>query len=221
MITILTHVGVLLLSYLIGAIPFGFLFVWFIKRKDITQEGSGRTGGTNAMRAGGVAAGILTGLLDVIKGAATVWIVRRVMPGQPWMDVLAPIMAILGHNYSIFLIERGRDERLKLRGGAGGATCGGGVFGLWPGAAFILLPFAFLVWYGVGYASITTLAIGLLSILIFLYRSWMGLSPWQYIFYGIIAELILLWALRPNLIRLRNGTERLHGWRARRQKKQD
>jgi len=44
----------------------------------------------------------------------------------------------------------------------------------------------------------------------------MGVSPWQYILYGVFAEIILLWALRPNIRRLLNGTERLIGWRARR-----
>ena len=105
-----------------------------------------------------------------------------------------------------------------MHGGAGGAAAGGGAFGLWPPAGFILIPFALLVWYGTGYASVTTLSVGLVTIVIFAARAVLGLGPWEYILYGILAEILLVWALRPNLIRLRNGNERLVGWRARHNK---
>jgi glycerol-3-phosphate acyltransferase PlsY len=75
----------------------------------------------------------------------------------------------------------------------------------------ILIPFAFLVWYGVGYASITTLSVGLVSILILGVRAALGLGPWEYVLYGVLAEALLVWALRPNIKRLVEGTERRHG----------
>jgi glycerol-3-phosphate acyltransferase PlsY len=82
----------------------------------------------------------------------------------------------------------------------------------------IILPLGAAIWYGIGYASITTISVGLLSIIIFSIRAITGASPWIYVLYGVLIEIVMLWALRPNLTRLRNGTERLHGWRARRQK---
>jgi acyl phosphate:glycerol-3-phosphate acyltransferase len=209
-------VGVLLLSYLIGSVPFGLVVVFFISGKDIRTVESGRTGGTNAMRAAGLLAGIFTAILDFLKGACTVWIARALMPGTPWLDALAPFMAVVGHNFSIFLLEK-KEARIHLRGGAGGATCVGGSFGLWPISLLIILPFALAIWYGIGYASITTISIGLITIIIFAVRAASGSSPWVYVLYGVLAELMMLWALRPNLVRLKNGTERLHGWRARRQ----
>jgi glycerol-3-phosphate acyltransferase PlsY len=131
------------------------------------------------------------------------------------MHVFAPIVAIVGHNYSIFLMEREPGGRLHLRGGAGGAAAGGGAFGLWPPVAFILVPLSLLVWYGIGYASIATLGVGLITIIVFAIRAALGRGPWEYIIYGVLAEILLIWALRPNIRRLMDGSERRHGLPAR------
>ncbi len=203
---------VIVLSYIIGSIPFGWIVVWLFARKDVRQVASGRTGGTNAMRAAGFGAGLLTAILDILKGASTVWLARAVTDNS-WIHILAPLAAILGHNYSIFLIERTENGRIRLRGGAGGAPCAGGAFGLWPWSLAIIIPLGFLIFFGVGYASVTTMSIALIALLIFLVRAWLGLAPWQYILYGILAEGLLLWALRPNIQALRQGRERFHGWR--------
>jgi glycerol-3-phosphate acyltransferase PlsY len=77
-----------------------------------------------------------------------------------------------------------------------------------------------LIVYGIGYASLATMSIPLVATLVFAYRAWIGASPWQYVVYGVLTEILLIWALRPNIRRLLNGTERLVGWRARRRKKQ-
>jgi glycerol-3-phosphate acyltransferase PlsY len=210
MIRILIDASLLAGSYIIGAIPFGLIVVYLMTGKDIRSVASGRTGGTNAMRAAGPIAGILTAGLDIFKAAGTVW-VAQALSGNVWIHALAPIAAILGNNYSIFLVERENDGHLHFRGGAGGAAAGGGTFGLWAPAGFILIPFAFLVWYGVGYASITTLSVGLISIIILGVRAALGLAPWEYVLYGVLAEALLIWALRPNIKRLLDGTERRHG----------
>jgi acyl phosphate:glycerol-3-phosphate acyltransferase len=206
----LIFAGILLAGYIFGSIPFGLIVVKIISGKDIRTIASGRTGGTNAMRAAGPWAGVLTAVLDILKAAVTVWLAQA-LTSNVWMHALTPIAAILGHNYSIFLMEHGPDGRVRLRGGAGGAAAGGGAFGLWPPAAFILIPFGLLVWYGIGYASITTLSIGLITIAIFAVRAALGLGPWEYIIYGIVAEILMVWALRPNIKRLKEGTERRHG----------
>ncbi len=143
----LIYAGILFGGYVFGSIPLGLIVVKLMSGKDIRTIASGRTGGTNAMRAAGPWAGVLTAVLDILKAAATVWLARALTPNV-WMHALTPIAAILGHNYSIFLMERGPDGRVRLRGGAGGAAAGGGAFGLWPPAAFILIPFGLLVWYG-------------------------------------------------------------------------
>ena len=212
---ILKYIGIFIGAYILGAIPFGLIIVKLMTGKDIRVVESGRTGGTNAMRAAGLGAGILTAALDIIKGASGVWLARA-LGGNIWMEVLAPVAIILGHNYSIFLIERNGDGRWHLRGGAGGAPSLGGAFGLWPWALLIIIPIGFLIFFGIGYASVTTMSVALMAIIIFAVRAALGLSPWQYVLYGVLAEILLVIALRPNIKRLMAGTERLHGWRAKR-----
>lgn len=212
MIQILIDSGLVVLSYLFGSIPFGLLIVKLMTGKDIRQVASGRTGGTNAMRAAGLWAGLLTALMDVFKGASAVWITKAIT-SNVWVHILVPIVVILGHNYSIFLAERSEDGRLHLRGGAGGAPSLGGALGLWSPSLLIILPIGILIYFGVGYASVTTMSVALIAAMIFLVRFYMGISPWQYILYGIIAELLLVWALRPNIQALIEGRERFHGWR--------
>jgi acyl phosphate:glycerol-3-phosphate acyltransferase len=208
--SLLIDLGILLASYLFGSTPVGLIVVKLATGKDIRTIASGRTGGTNVMRAAGAWAGALTAVLDIFKAAATVWLAQSVTSNL-WIHALAPIAAVLGHNYSIFLIERSPAGRIQLRGGAGGAAAGGGAFGLWPPIGLILIPLAVLVWYGIGYASITTLSIGVAAIIVFGMRALLGVGPWAYVIYGFLVEMLMLWALRPNLKRLREGTERRHG----------
>jgi len=202
---------------LLGAIPFGLIIVKVGTGKDVRKVESGRTGGTNAYRAAGLWAGVLTGLLDGAKGAVAVWVAAGLsswLGGTAFGLVCAGVGAILGHNYSIFLAERGEDGRWRLRGGAGGATAAGGAVGLWWPSIFLIVPGAVLTLYFTGYASVATLSIPLMALIVFAVRAYMGYGPWAYVLYGVLAEIILMWALRPNLKRLINGTERLVGPRA-------
>ncbi|MBN1451431.1 MAG: glycerol-3-phosphate acyltransferase [Anaerolineales bacterium] len=215
---IVIGMGVLLLSYIIGAIPFGWLIVKLKTGQDIRLIESGRTGGTNAMRAAGFWAGLLTAIMDILKGAVAVWASKALIPDVHLWHVLAPIAAILGHNYSIFVPKRDEQGRIVgLRGGAGGAPAVGGAFGLWGPSIFIIFPLGALVFFTVGIASITTMSVAFFAFIIFAVRTWLGLTPWIDILYGVLAELLLIWALRPNLKKLFSGQERivkqsLHGW---------
>lgn len=216
--TPLNIVGVLLLSYIIGSIPFGLLLVRAIKGEDIRKIQSGRTGGTNAMRAAGFWVGLSTSLLDILKGASGVWLAKLLIPGNLWIQVIAPLFVIIGHNYSVFLIERNPEGNIRFGGGAGGAPCLGGSVGLWGYSFFIIFPLAALILFGIGYASVATMSIALISSVLFGVLAAFFKFPWEYIVYGLLAELILIWALRPNIRRLLNGTERLVGWRAKKLK---
>lgn len=209
---------VLVLSYLIGSIPVGWIIVKIGTGRDIRRIESGRTGGTNAMRAAGVVAGLLTALGDALKGFAPFWLIPWLIPVDTpmrvWIQVAAPLLAIMGHNYSIFLLEKRSDGRLQLRGGAGGAPCLGGSASLWPWSAVFILPIGVLVFLLIGYASVTTLSVALISVGVFTYLAIVHQTPWQFILYGVLSFLIVGWALRPNLVRLINGNERVVGLRA-------
>ncbi len=224
---ILTDIGIIMLAYIFGSIPFGLLVVKLKTGKDIREIESGRTGGTNAMRAAGFGAGLLTAILDILKGAASVWAAQAISPDDQLIHVLAPIAAIVGHNYSIFLAEKDERGRLRLRGGAGGAPSVGGAFGLWAPSLAIIFPLGALVYFTVGYASIATMSVAVFAIIVFGIRAWMGLMPWTDVLYGLFAFMLLVWALRPNIQKLFSGDERLikyslHAWiKSRREKARD
>lgn len=222
---IVFDMGIILLSYIFGSVPFGLLIVKLKTGKDIREVESGRTGGTNAMRAAGFWAGFATALLDILKGAASVWVAQRLTPDSHWVHVVAPLAAILGHNYSIFLPRRDENGKfIGLTGGAGGAPSVGGAMGLWPASILIILPLGMLTFFTLGIASVTTIAVALFAIIIFAFQALQGNLPWIDVWYGVGAEILLVWALRPNLKKLFGGNERvvkysLNGWlRARREK---
>jgi len=214
---LLTGIGVVIIGYILGSIPFGLLIVKIKTGKDVRMVESGRTGGTNVVRAAGFGAGLLTAILDILKGAASVWVAQALLPGNPWVHVLAPLAAILGHNYSLFLIKRDENGKLRFYGGAGGAPALGGAMGLWLPIFPIVLAAGAFIWFTLGIASLTTMAIGLVVTIVFAVYSWQGLLEPVNIWYGVIAELFLIWALRPNIKKLLAGNERvvkfsLNGW---------
>lgn len=214
---IVINLGVIFFAYVFGSIPFGLLVVKIKTGKDIREVESGRTGGTNAMRAAGFWAGFTTAMLDILKGAGAVWFAKWVTPAE-WVHVVTPLAAILGHNYSLFLPEWDTNGRLvRLRGGAGGAPSVGGAMGLFPSSILVILPLGMLTFFSIGIASVTTLAVAFFAIIVFAFQAMQEHLPWAYVWYGVGAELLLMWALRPNLKKLIKGEERvvklsLNGW---------
>lgn len=206
-------------AYLIGSIPFGFIFVKLISGEDLRNIQSGRTGTTNTLRAAGFGPALLTFLFDLGKGAIPV-IIAKDLPAlnNPWLLILIPLLVIVGNNYSIFMFRKDKEGNLRYGGGAGGAACLGGAIGLWWPSALIIISIGVLIYYFVGYASVGTMWVALGTSIIFAYRALTLGSPWAYAVYGLAAEGLLIISLRPNIIRLLNGTERLIGFRARKLK---
>jgi len=202
------------IGYICGAIPFGFWYVRVAKKTDIRDVGSGRTGGTNAYRAAGPVIGLLTGLSDIIKGFAAIWLTRLLLQGAlgetwlPWALATAAVMAVIGHNWSVFL---------KWGGGAGTTPNVGWATALW----WPVFPIALLVMgitlVGVGMASVISLIVAAILPIIFAVRYLIGIdSTAAYMVGGIASAAVVTWALRPNIKRLIEGTERVVGPRARR-----
>jgi len=214
---ILFDIGAVVIGYILGSVPFGLLIVKLKTGKDIRKVESGRTGGTNAVRAAGLGAGLLTAILDILKGAGAVWIAQAISPGNHLIHVLAPLATILGHNHSIFLAERDENGTLRLRGGAGGAPAVGGAMGLWLPMFPIVVAAGAVVWFTIGIASLATMTIPIIVIIVFAIRAALGQQDPVDIWYGVVAEILLLWALRPNIQKLLAGNERvikysLNGW---------
>ena len=205
-------------GYLLGSIPTGVLLVRLSTGKDLRREHSGRTGGTNAARTAGAWAGIGTAVGDGLKATGAVLLAHALTGGQPWVEAATGIAAVLGHNYSLFLAER-RDGRIRLRGGAGGAPTVGAAIGLWAPSALFMIPTGIGVLLLIGYASVATISVGVAATVVFLVRAAIGAGPWGYVLFGPVVVLLLLVALKPNLERLRLGTERVVGLRAWRKKR--
>jgi glycerol-3-phosphate acyltransferase PlsY len=188
--------GIALASYLIGSIPTGVLLAR-LKKVDVRATGSGNIGATNVARSAGKTLGLLTLLLDALKGALPVLIARSVLTADaaaPYAAIVAALAAVAGHVFPV---------TLGFRGGKGVATALGALLALAP-LSLPLPLLAFVIGFGVtrqvsagsicaamaapfgavvaGYPPIVSTAVALLSVLI-LYRH------------------------RENMARIRAGTE--------------
>ncbi|MCA9982730.1 MAG: glycerol-3-phosphate acyltransferase [Anaerolineales bacterium] len=210
-----------LIGYIAGSIPNGFIMVKLIKGIDIREVGSGRTGGTNSMRAAGFPVGFAVSIMDVLKGALGVWVTQFLLvqlgvsshePLLIWAQICAGIFSVVGHNWSIFL---------GFRGGAGtGPNVGWATAIWWPffPISLVVMPLMLVL---VGMASLASIVMGVVIPVFFtiLYFTRVIDSP-IYILGGLITLGIVLWALRPNIGRMLRGEERLVGPRARRKQQQ-
>lgn len=117
----------ILIAYFLGSIPFGFILVRAVRGEDVRNTGSGNIGATNVGRSS-LSLGILTLILDALKGLAAVYLVKHLFADRPALAAMAAFFAILGHMFPLWL---------RFRGGKGVAT------GL--GAFFLLAPKSVLV----------------------------------------------------------------------------
>jgi len=185
-------------GYALGSIPTGVLAARWWRGVDVRSVGSGRTGGTNVLRAAGWKAALLTALADCLKATLAVQVARW-LGGPPLMLALAGTAAVVGHNYSLFL---------GFRGGAGTAPSIGGALALWPRSAAIVVLTALIAIVATRYASVGSIVVALALPGIFAVRAALGLGPWDYLVYGLLTSALALWALRPNIRRLLRGEER-------------
>jgi glycerol-3-phosphate acyltransferase PlsY len=217
----MTKIIMLILAYLIGTIPSGFIYVKLKTGQDVRTIQSGRTGGTNSMRAAGVGIGIATMVTDFAKGAAAVFLAKALLPEHAWIHVLSGLLVIIGHNYNIFMSTKDENGKWKIGGGAGGSPALGATTALWLPSFLIAFPLAFIGLYFIGYASVATIISGSSALIIFIVTGLMGITPLSYIVYGAGALTLLLISLKENIKRLKNGTERMHGYRARKKKTEE
>ncbi|MBN1955038.1 MAG: glycerol-3-phosphate acyltransferase [Anaerolineae bacterium] len=186
------------LGYLFGSIPVGYLLVGWVRGVDVRTVGSGRTGGTNVMRAAGWPLALATGVGDVLKGGLPV-LIAKWLNCPPLIHALTGVLAVVGHNYSLFL---------SFRGGAGTGTSIGSAMGLWPWSGLLTIPSLFGIIAITRRASMGSIALALAIPTVFVVRAALGLGPWAYVVHGIVTALLTLWSLRPNIQRLLHGEER-------------
>lgn len=190
----------LLVGYLIGGIPFGWLIAKLWKGVDLREVGSGNIGATNAYRVLGPVAGIIVFLLDTAKGSAPI-LLGNVFD---WDGISAGIGAIVGHSFSPYL---------RGKGGRAVATSLGVFLALSPWASLC----AFATW---GALVLITRYVSVASVLgsLSLPLVWMWVFKTNDIVHGValLAALWIAWKHRPNFQRLRAGTEpRVNLWEKR------
>ena len=188
------------LAYLLGSFPTGYL-LGRLRGVNVMELGSGRTGGTNVFRSAGLVAALLTGLLDIGKGALAVWLAGKIS-AYPATQVLAGAAVILGHNYSLFL---------GFRGGAGVGTSLGALGAIyWPAAIGLVILLLVLI-AATRYASLGSLIVTTLMPIVLFALALYGELSLTYIAYGVLAWIIIVFAHKSNIVRLLHGTERRLG----------
>jgi glycerol-3-phosphate acyltransferase PlsY len=193
----LLSIGVLICAYLLGSTPVGLLLVRVTTHKDVHRIGSGRTGGTNVMRAAGPWVALLAVSGDVLKGLLSVLLARWVVR-IPAVEAPASFLAVLGHNYSIFI---------GFKGGAGTMTTIGSATALWPWISIVVAAVGIPTLAITRYALLGSIAVALATPITFALRAWLWDAPWAYLIHGLGTAALTLWSLRPNIQRLAKGDE--------------
>ena len=182
-----------LASYLLGSVPTGLILGKFLWHTDLREHGSHNIGATNAWRILGKGPGMLIFLCDFMKGYLSVALVDSLV-GTPIIMVMAGILAVLGHSYSLFL---------GFKGGKGVATGLGVIAILMPQVTAVV----FLVWLAIVYATRyvslgSCIAAALVPVL-----AWLWALPREYLAFGLLAAVLIIIRHRSNIQRLLNGTE--------------
>jgi len=198
-----------LVAYLLGSIPFGLIFGRAIAHVDIRKYGSGNIGATNVLRTLGLKAGIPTLIMDLAKAALAVWVGMLVIGDESLvmygLDVhvqaaqaVSALMAVVGHNWSIYL---------KFKGGKGVATFIGGLLVINPIVAIIGAGIGIVVVLATRYVSLGSI-LGSLAVLVIIgAMTALALVAPVYLVYILVAVAIIVYQHRANIQRLQAGKE--------------
>jgi len=201
----LTFAVVVIGSYLLGSIPFGYL-AGRLAGIDIRNCGSGNVGATNVIRTLGKSYGYPVFALDLLKGFGAVkmsiLIATRVQSewNSPEMfGIVAAISSVLGHSFPVWL---------RFKGGKGVATSAGALLALAPVAALIGVAIWILTFWLTRYVSVASIAAAAALPLIILITSWLSEHSGKSLFYSSVClAAVVIWRHRSNLSRLMRGTE--------------
>lgn len=193
----------IVLAYAIGSIPFGYLIVRLVGKGDVRETGSGGTGATNVTRSAGRWAGVLTLLLDVLKGVFVIWFLCACNPHSEgdWVIALSAVAIIVGHCFPVWL---------RFRGGKGVATALGVFLILSPFAvlyaALLFVPVVWLTRY-VSLGSILAVITIPVCIWVFPERTARTIDFEPLLTSSILISALIVFMHRANIARLVRGTE--------------
>lgn len=180
-------------AYLIGSIPFGYIFTRLFRQVDIRQYGSGNIGATNVLRLLGWRAALPVFLLDLGKGSAAV-LLARACSSETAVVLAAALAVLVGHCFSLFL---------KFKGGKGAATGIGLLIPLSGSVCASVVLLAGIVIALTRYVSLGSI-IGAFSLPLFLL--FFNYEP-LYLIFGAAMALLVIFRHRENIRRLLSGTE--------------
>ncbi len=192
-------VVILFYSYLLGAIPFGYLLSRFRYHIDIRKKGSGNIGATNVVRVIGVLPGFIVLILDAFKGYLSIKITQLYGPQYIYISGL---MAIIGHCWPVYL---------KFKGGKGVATTIGVLLGLnlvYLVYVIIIFLLVFIITRIVSISSLIS-AVGLPLIVYFKHHDL------RTVYMLSIYSIIIIYRHKPNILRLLQGKEKKISFRKR------
>jgi glycerol-3-phosphate acyltransferase PlsY len=188
-------------SYLLGSIPFGYILMFVFHGQDVRKTGSGNIGATNVARSSPML-GVLTLVLDALKGLAAVSITRAVFPGQGVLAGVAALCAIVGHVFPIWL---------KFRGGKGVATGLGTFIILAPKAVLVMVAIFVAIVLTFRYVSLGSIvAVALFPLLAWLLDGYRN-KPLTLAFIATASVLVIA-KHHENISRLLTGTETRFQW---------
>ncbi len=186
------QIGLLLLSYVGGSIPFGLIFAKIFSNKDIRRIGSGNIGTANVIRNAGLLAGLLTFLFDFLKGLIPVLVALHYY--NVLLGVLAGFMAVTGHIFPIFL---------RFSGGKGVATAFGVVLGLNYLTALISFGIFILMIVIFRISSLSSLVATLSNLLLNIFVAFEK----NIVLLNVLLLLLIFFRHKENIKRLISGTE--------------
>lgn len=189
---------VLIAAYFLGAIPSAYIIGKYCCGINIMEHGSGNVGTTNTFRVLGAKYGTIVFLMDLGKGFIAAMIGGLI--GGEILSVTAGLIAIVAHTFSIFL---------HFKGGKGVATGAGVVFWWCPTAITLALVVWAIVALSTGYISLASI-IACICCVIFMIPFHAALP--QVLICGV-AVLFIIYKHKPNLKRLKNGTENKVNWK--------
>jgi acyl phosphate:glycerol-3-phosphate acyltransferase len=185
----------LVLAYLIGGIPFGFVLVRLQTGKDVRGMGSGNIGATNVFRTTSRAIGLLTLLLDILKGWLSIKVASLLTGGDIFWMSLAALVVMLGHAFPVFL---------RFQGGKAVASFIGAWLYLQPLPLFAALVVLVVVVTVTRYISLgSILAAGTFPLAVWLIHH----PPPIVVASAIACGALVIWRHAANIKRLRAGTE--------------
>ena len=201
----LTFAIVVIASYLLGSIPFGYL-AGRMAGIDIRNCGSGNVGATNVIRTLGKGYGYPVFALDFLKGlgAVKMSILIATRMQSEWnppemFGIVAAISSVLGHSFPVWL---------GFKGGKGVATSAGALFGLAPVAALVGVAIWIVTFWLTRYVSVASITAAAALPLIILLTTWLSRTTGKLLFYSSVClAAVVIWRHRSNLSRLMHGTE--------------